>query len=87
MASELTDPFHHRKKLPQVHTSVPGARSAAAQAELQVRYRRFLSELEASFRADGPDMTSTFWQAMFDLTGALMAVWESGACPELDLEH
>jgi hypothetical protein len=31
-------------------------------------------------------MTPTFWDAMFGLTGALIAVWEGGACPELDLE-
>ena len=78
--------LHHRKKLPAVHAVVPGADSAAAQAELQIRYRRFLSELEASFHADGPEMTPTFWDAMFGLTVALMAVWESGACPDLELE-
>ena len=78
--------LHHRGKLPEVHAVVPGAGSAAAQAELHVRYRRFLSEREASFRSDGPEMTPTFWDAMFGLTGALIAVWEGGACPELDLE-
>lgn len=77
--------LHHRKKLPEVHAVVPGAESAAAQAELQVRYRRFLSELEGSFRLDGPEMTSTFWDTMFALTGALIGAWESGACPDLDL--
>jgi hypothetical protein len=40
--------LHHREKLPEVHAVVPGADSAAAQAELQACYRRFLSELEAS---------------------------------------
>ena len=78
--------LHHRKKLPEVHAVVPAADSAAAQAELQAWYRRFLSELEASFRADGPEMAPTFWDVMFGLTGALMAVWESGACPDLDIE-
>jgi len=78
--------LHHRNKLPEVFAVVPGAGSPAAQAELEVRYRRFLSELEASFRSDGPEMTPTFWDAMFGLTGALIAVWECGACPELDLE-
>ena len=80
--------LHHREKLPAVYPVVPRADGAQtqAQAELQVRYRRFLSELEASFRGDGPDMTPSFWDAMFDLTGALMAVWEGGACPELDLK-
>jgi hypothetical protein len=78
--------LHHRKKLPEVHAVVAGAGSAAAQAELQVRYRRFLSELDASFRADGPEMTAAFWDAMYGLTSALIAVWEAGACPDLDLE-
>ena len=78
--------LHHRDKLPEVHAVVPGADSATAQTELQVHYRRFLSELEASFRSDGPEMTPTFWDAMFGLADALIAVWESGACPELDLE-
>lgn len=77
--------LHHRKKLPEVHAVVPGAESAAAQAELQVRYRRFLSELEESFHLDGPEMKSTFWDTMFALTGALIGAWESGACPDLDL--
>ena len=77
--------LHHREKLPEVHAVVPGAGSDAAQAEVQLRYRRFLSELEASFSADGPDMTPTFWDAMFGLTSALIAVWESGACPDLDV--
>ena len=31
-------------------------------------------------------MTPAFWDAMFGLTGALIAVWEGGACPDLDLE-
>ncbi len=78
--------LHHRERLPEVHGLVPGADSAAAQAELQARYRRLLSELNASFRADGPEMPPSFWDAMFGLTGALIAVWESGACPDLDLE-
>jgi hypothetical protein len=78
--------LHHRKKLPEVHAVVPGAGTAAAQADMQVRYRQFLSELEASFRLDGPEMTASFWDAMFGFTGALIAVWESGACPDLDLE-
>lgn len=78
--------LHHHRKLPEVCTVVPGADSAAAQTQLQSGYRRFLSELDASFRSDGPEMTPTFWDAMFGFTGALMAVWESGACPDLDLE-
>ena len=78
--------LHHREKLPEVHAVVSGADSAAAQAELQARYRRLLSELNASFRADGPEMPPSFWDTMFGLTGALIAVWESGACPDLDLE-
>ena len=44
-----------------------------------------LSELESSFHGDGPEMTPAFWDAMFALGGALIAVWESGACPDLDL--
>jgi hypothetical protein len=78
--------LHHRDKLPEVQVVVPGAGSAAAQAELQICYRRFLSELETSFGSDGPQMTRTFWDAMFGLTSALIVVWEGGACPELDLE-
>ena len=78
--------LHHREKLPEVHAVVPGAGNAAAQATLQVSYRRFLSELEASFRGDGPEMTPTFWDEMFGFSSALIAVWEGGACPDLDLE-
>ncbi|MGH7726295.1 MAG: ferritin-like domain-containing protein [Candidatus Eiseniibacteriota bacterium] len=78
--------LHHPGKLPEVHAVVPGAGNAAAQMELEVHYRRFLSELEASFRRDGPEMIPTFWDAMFGLTRALITVWEDGACPDLDLE-
>lgn len=77
--------LHHQKKLPEVYAVVAGADSAAAQAELQIHYRSFLTELEASFRADGPEMTATFWDTMFGFTGQLIAVWEAGACPDLEL--
>lgn len=81
--------LHHREKLPAVYPVTPHDRAQAqsqAQAELQVRYRRFLSELGASFGAPGPEMSPSFWDAMFGLTGALIAVWESGACLDLDPE-
>lgn len=78
--------LHHRKKLPEVHVVDPSKGSAAAQAELKVRYRQFLTQLEASFRGEGPEMTPAFWDTMFGLTDGLIAVWESGACPDLDLE-
>ena len=77
--------LHHHKKLPEVHAVVPNGNSGeAAQSALQVRYRRLISEMNENFNSAGAEMTPSFWDAMYGLPTALIAVWESGACPDLD---
>ena len=77
--------LHHHKKLPEVHSVVPNGHSAEAQAGLQVSYGRLIFEMNENFNSTGAEMTPSFWDAMFGLGGALIAVWESGACPDLEI--
>ena len=75
--------LHHHKKLPEVH-AVTHPSAPPAQQHLQKVYLDFLEELHISFNSDGEQMTKNFWDKMFGLTAATIAVWESGACPEFE---
>ncbi len=55
------------------------------QEELENNYRNFLNELELSFNSEGAEMKKSFWSSMFALTNSIIAVWETGGCPEFKI--
>lgn len=73
--------LHKPHLLPEVYTVEPTKDSTAAQQQLDTAFAAFLQQLNNGFAQDGPDMPGSFWDAMFALSHAAMAVWESGACP------
>ncbi len=74
--------LHHQQHLPEVYPVIEHNNSTAAQAALQQSYASLLNDLTASFNADGPKMSDGFWNHMFGLGNAIIAVWEAGACPK-----
>jgi hypothetical protein len=72
--------YHHRH-LPAVYAEVPGADASDEQVQLDAVYHAFLKELNKSFSLDGEGMTNEFWNTMFSLSTAIIAVWEKGARP------
>ena len=78
---------YHHKRLPEVYAENKHADVAAEQAQLNTLYHAFLDELNKSFSSDGQEMTNAFWNSMFGLSKAIMAVWEKGARPEFSTER
>lgn len=74
--------LYHHKHLPEVYQIHPDKAPPAEQRHLDQVYHRFLNELNKSFAADGNDMTNEFWNTMFGLSNAIIAVWEKGVRPE-----
>jgi hypothetical protein len=73
---------YHHHKLPEVYAEHPHTDASLQQDQLNTAYHLFLSELEKSFNSDGDGMTNEFWNEMFGLTKAIIAVWKKGARPE-----
>jgi len=73
---------YHHKHLPEVYSEAGDADAEQEQAQLDVIYHSFLEALNKSFNADGEGMTNEFWNNMFALSKAIIAVWEKGARPE-----
>jgi hypothetical protein len=72
---------YHHKHLPEAHSENPSADAATEQLLLETAYHRFLDELNKSFALESDQMTNEFWNNMFALTNAIIAVWEKGARP------
>lgn len=78
--------LHHRDMLPPVYPVSDDNDAAPRQRELAAAYRNLLEELNASVQAEGDAMRPAFWDRMYAFGDALTAVWEAGACPELELD-
>jgi hypothetical protein len=72
--------YHHRH-LPEVYAESAEAEAPDEQARLDTIYHSFLAELNKSFAAGGEGMTNEFWNTMFALGPAIIAVWEKGVRP------
>jgi hypothetical protein len=76
--------FHHHKKLPEVYLQASDDGKDSAQLELKNCFLNFLYELETSFNTEGYEMPAVFWKSMFALQDSIIAVWESGKCPDFN---
>lgn len=78
--------LHHHNKLPEVYPATNEDKSSVQQQRLRANYKNFLAELNASFNSEGEEMNPDFWKKMFALTDAITDVWETGSCPDLELD-
>lgn len=79
--------LHKPHLLPEVYTEHPSHDAALAQATLDTAFAAFLQQLQGGFATDGDALPDSFWNAMFALSGAVMGVWEAGACPKFNGPH
>jgi hypothetical protein len=73
---------HSYHKLPPVYTENTGEKNGLAQQHMKNLFLDFLVEMRNNFNSEGDDMPDPFWSKMFALGKAIIAVWESGQCPD-----
>ena len=49
-------------------------------------YQNFWSVLETSFNTEGSEMPEVFWKQMFMLGSSIGKLWQTGMCPDFNLD-
>jgi len=79
--------LHSCHKLPPVYEERITEESATANETMIRSYLNFWNEMEINFNSEGNDMRPSFWKEMWELGNSIAAVWESGMCPDFNLDH
>jgi hypothetical protein len=77
--------LHAHHKLPLVYTENPEAKDLTAQQNMEKVFLDFLAEMQNNFNSEGEEMQNPFWHKMVALGNAIVAVWESGRCPDFNM--
>jgi len=80
--------LHSYHKLPPVYKQEDTITEQAKSANENLRrnYANFWKVMEENFHTEGTEMTPGFWGSMWDLSNSIAAVWESGMCPDFNLD-
>ena len=80
--------LHSYHKLPPVYTEDDRiTEEAKSSNEHLIRnYLKFWNVMEQNFNTEGTEMSPAFWRSMWDLTNSITAVWQSGKCPDFNID-
>lgn len=81
--------LHSYHKLPPVYkeNDVITEEAKMANENLRSNYLKFWKVMEENFKTEGPEMSPGFWGSMWELTNAIAAVWQSGTCPDFNIDY
>jgi hypothetical protein len=76
--------MHHSDTLPHVYEVTNHDAENPFQKAMELSFSNVIQEMEHSFTESDPEMSVPFWTKMYEFTGCIIDVWESGACPRFD---
>ena len=78
--------LHSHHKLPSVCNEAITEEAKTANLDMIKNYLNFWKVMEAGFNKEGNDMPESFWKDMFALGNSIAKVWQSGMCPDFNLD-
>ncbi|HEX3080503.1 MAG TPA: ferritin-like domain-containing protein, partial [Puia sp.] len=78
--------LHAHHQLPPVYEERITEHSETANANMKKAYLNFWKEMEINFNREGSEMRPGFWKEMRELGDSIAAVWQSGSCPDFNVD-
>ena len=78
--------LHSHHTLPAVYKEEKTENAETANLEMIKNYLNFWNVMEVNFNREGNEMPEMFWQQMRALGNSIADVWQSGMCPDFNLD-